>query len=194
MIKRLSKAFLKPKKGLQGTQKITLTQNQLNPTAWNQISLNVFQLKRIDHQTRNLHHNIKFGFSEQSSQPESGSQEVKAVRKVELRDEDLEWKFVRGGGKGGQKTNKTSNCVVLKHIPTQIMVKCHKTRELEKNKQFAKKYLKEKLDIHYNQGQSKREVSNQKKKKSKAKRRQRSRAKHQSKAAESKGGQKSSTE
>lgn len=33
-------------------------------------------------------------------------------------EEDLEERFVRGSGPGGQKTNKTANCVVLKHMPT----------------------------------------------------------------------------
>lgn len=33
-------------------------------------------------------------------------------------EKDLQEQFVRGSGPGGQKTNKTSNCVVLKHIPT----------------------------------------------------------------------------
>lgn len=42
---------------------------------------------------------------------------------VEVREEDLEEQFVKGGGNGGQKINKTSNCVVLKHLPTGITVK-----------------------------------------------------------------------
>lgn len=40
-----------------------------------------------------------------------------------LDEEELEEQFVRGSGPGGQATNKTSNCVVLKHIPTGIVVK-----------------------------------------------------------------------
>lgn len=40
-----------------------------------------------------------------------------------LLEEELEEQFVRGSGPGGQATNKTSNCVVLKHIPTGIVVK-----------------------------------------------------------------------
>lgn len=40
-----------------------------------------------------------------------------------LNEEDLEEQFVRGSGPGGQATNKTSNCVVLKHIPTGVVVK-----------------------------------------------------------------------
>uniref|UniRef100_A0A3B5L4Y2 Prokaryotic-type class I peptide chain release factors domain-containing protein n=1 Tax=Xiphophorus couchianus TaxID=32473 RepID=A0A3B5L4Y2_9TELE len=34
-------------------------------------------------------------------------------------------------GPGGQATNKTSNCVVLKFIPTWIVVKCHQTRSVD---------------------------------------------------------------
>lgn len=42
-----------------------------------------------------------------------------------LNEEDLEEQFVRGSGPGGQATNKTSNCVVLKHIPTGVLVKVY---------------------------------------------------------------------
>ena len=40
-----------------------------------------------------------------------------------LDEEELEEQFVRGWGPGGQATNKTSNCVVLKHKPTGIVIK-----------------------------------------------------------------------
>ena len=43
----------------------------------------------------------------------------------ELNEDDLEEMFVRGSGPGGQATNKTSNCVVLKHTPTGISVKVY---------------------------------------------------------------------
>jgi len=38
-------------------------------------------------------------------------------------DTDITEHFVKGGGKGGQKINKTSSCVVLKHEPTGVTVK-----------------------------------------------------------------------
>ena len=38
----------------------------------------------------------------------------------ELKEEDLEEKFVKGSGAGGQKVNKTSNRVILCHLPTQV--------------------------------------------------------------------------
>lgn len=40
-----------------------------------------------------------------------------------LNEDDLREQFVRGSGPGGQATNKTSNCVVLKHTPSGIVVK-----------------------------------------------------------------------
>ncbi|XP_017307934.1 mitochondrial translation release factor in rescue [Ictalurus punctatus] len=66
-----------------------------------------------------------------------------------LNEEDLEEQFVRGSGPGGQATNKTSNCVVLKHTPTGVVVKCHQTRSVELNRKRAREILQEKLDIVY---------------------------------------------
>lgn len=40
-----------------------------------------------------------------------------------LTEAELEEQFVRGNGPGGQATNKTNNCVVLKHVPSGIVVK-----------------------------------------------------------------------
>jgi len=31
---------------------------------------------------------------------------------------DLSYTYQKGGGKGGQKVNKTNNCVILTHLPT----------------------------------------------------------------------------
>ncbi|XP_076127176.1 mitochondrial translation release factor in rescue [Alosa pseudoharengus] len=64
-----------------------------------------------------------------------------------LKEEELEEQFVRGSGPGGQATNKTSNCVVLKHIPTGIVVKCHQTRSVEQNRKRAREILRLRLDV-----------------------------------------------
>ncbi|XP_060105181.1 mitochondrial translation release factor in rescue [Heteronotia binoei] len=66
-----------------------------------------------------------------------------------LNEADLEEQFVRGSGPGGQATNKTSNCVVLKHLPSGIVVKCHETRSVELNRQRAREILQEKVDVFY---------------------------------------------
>ncbi|NXD07322.1 CL065 factor, partial [Nothocercus nigrocapillus] len=66
-----------------------------------------------------------------------------------LNEEELKEQFVRGDGPGGQATNKTSNCVVLKHIPTGIVIKCHQTRSVEQNRKIAREILQEKVDLFY---------------------------------------------
>ncbi|XP_057278060.1 mitochondrial translation release factor in rescue [Pezoporus wallicus] len=66
-----------------------------------------------------------------------------------LSEAELEEQFVRGDGPGGQATNKTSNCVVLKHVPSGIVVKCHQTRSVEKNRKIAREILQEKVDLFY---------------------------------------------
>ncbi len=60
--------------------------------------------------------------------------------------EDIEEKFVRGSGSGGQKMNKTSSCVWLKHLPSGIDVKCQEFRERELNRFRAYKLLIGKLE------------------------------------------------
>ncbi|XP_004709786.1 mitochondrial translation release factor in rescue [Echinops telfairi] len=67
-----------------------------------------------------------------------------------LEESELEEQFVKGHGPGGQATNKTSNCVVLKHIPSGIVVKCHQTRSVDQNRKLARKILQEKVDVFYN--------------------------------------------
>ncbi|XP_018412739.1 PREDICTED: probable peptide chain release factor C12orf65 homolog, mitochondrial [Nanorana parkeri] len=68
---------------------------------------------------------------------------------IEINEKDLLEQFVRGDGPGGQATNKTNNCVVLKHVPSGIVVKCHQTRSLETNRTKARGILREKVDVFY---------------------------------------------
>ncbi len=67
---------------------------------------------------------------------------------VSLSEEDIEETFVRGSGKGGQKVNKTASCVMLKHVPTNVVVKCQKTRSRSDNRFFARRALVEKIEEH----------------------------------------------
>ncbi|XP_025893527.1 probable peptide chain release factor C12orf65 homolog, mitochondrial [Nothoprocta perdicaria] len=66
-----------------------------------------------------------------------------------LNEAELKEQFVKGDGPGGQAVNKTSNCVVLKHIPTGIVIKCHQTRSVEQNRKIAREILQEKVDLFY---------------------------------------------
>ena len=63
-----------------------------------------------------------------------------------IREEDLEERFVRSSGPGGQNVNKTSTCVHLKHKPTGIIVKCQDTRSQPLNRFLARRYLVERLE------------------------------------------------
>jgi len=105
----------------------------------------------------------------------------------ELKDDELEEKFVRGSGAGGQKINKTSNKVILLHIPTQLRVECQDTRSLQQNRKIARKRLQLKLDDLINGELSKTNkktskiIAKKSKTKAKNKRRQMKKLKEQSK-------------
>jgi protein subunit release factor B len=60
--------------------------------------------------------------------------------------EDLEEEFVRSGGKGGQNVNKVATCVVLRHRPSGVAVKCQKSRSQGMNRFLARRLLCDKLD------------------------------------------------
>lgn len=71
---------------------------------------------------------------------------VDRSRVPELNESDIIEQFVHGNGPGGQAVNKLSNCVMLKHIPTGIVVRCHESRLLHENRKTARRILLEKLD------------------------------------------------
>jgi peptide chain release factor len=60
--------------------------------------------------------------------------------------EDLEESFTRGSGHGGQKVNKTSSTVRLRHLPTGLEVRCQEERSLSQNRLLARGLLCDKLE------------------------------------------------
>lgn len=124
---------------------------------------------------------MAYNFSQEDNPEEKYSKaQINAIlRNLKGDSLDLDWKYVRGGGKGGQKVNKTTNCVILTHTPTKIQVKVHKSRELETNKQLALRNLKQKLDDFYNGNESKKAIKDQKRRKNKSRNKRRSKLKHQ---------------
>ncbi|KAF2688946.1 hypothetical protein K458DRAFT_414614 [Lentithecium fluviatile CBS 122367] len=54
--------------------------------------------------------------------------------------------FLRGSGPGGQKINKTSCAVQLKHLPTGIVVKCQETRSRAQNRKLARRLLQDRIE------------------------------------------------
>ena len=63
------------------------------------------------------------------------------MKDLGIQEKDIEEKFIRAQGRGGQKVNKTSSCVYLKHIPTGVEVKCQKARMQVMNRFFARRIL-----------------------------------------------------
>jgi len=71
---------------------------------------------------------------------------MEKMKALGIHEKDIVEKFVRSSGKGGQKVNKTSTCVYLKHIPTGIEVKCMKDRSQSINRFLARRELVENLE------------------------------------------------
>ena len=65
---------------------------------------------------------------------------------LSVREEDLEERFILGSGSGGQKINKTSSCVYLRHVPTGIEVRCQQERSQALNRFIARRELCQKIE------------------------------------------------
>ncbi len=71
---------------------------------------------------------------------------AKRMQKCNLFEKDIEEKFVRSSGAGGQKVNKSSTCVHLKHIASGLAVKVQKSRSQGLNRYYARKRMCELLE------------------------------------------------
>lgn len=77
---------------------------------------------------------------------EKEAQLVQRMAALRIREADIEERFVRSGGHGGQNVNKTSTCVMLLHRPTGVQVKCQNTRHQGLNRWLARQLLLDKLE------------------------------------------------
>ena len=64
---------------------------------------------------------------------------------INIREEDLEWQFIRSGGAGGQSVNKTNSAVRLTHKPSGIMISARQERKQAQNRQIALELLRAQL-------------------------------------------------
>jgi protein subunit release factor B len=67
------------------------------------------------------------------------------LEKLGIRKTDLEEKFIKASGRGGQKVNKSSSAVFLRHKVTGLSVKVGKHRSLHLNRFLALRALAEKI-------------------------------------------------
>jgi len=62
----------------------------------------------------------------------------KKMRRLKIFEKDIKESFTKSSGPGGQNVNKVSSCVVLKHVPTGIQVKCQSERSQGINRHKAR--------------------------------------------------------
>ena len=99
------------------------------------------------------------------------------MAELSLKEEDIEEKFIRSSGKGGQHVNKASTCVYLRHVPTGLEVKCMKDRSQSVNRFLARRELAERLET-LNGGATARDRAAEKMRKQKARRKKKSALKY----------------
>jgi peptide chain release factor len=78
--------------------------------------------------------------------PEKQKALQETLLKLNIREEDVIEQFIRSQGAGGQKVNKTSSAVYLKHLPTGLEVKMQKERSQALNRFLAWRLLAEKVE------------------------------------------------
>jgi protein subunit release factor B len=103
----------------------------------------------------------KAGMTEFPSQIEAGV--VRRLVALGVRPGDVMEKFIRGTGAGGQKINKTSSTVWLRHAPTGVEVRIQDERSQTQNRLLAWATLAGKLEgrvrVAADQAKSARELS-----------------------------------
>ena len=91
-----------------------------------------------------------------------------------LREEDIEEGFIRSGGPGGQKVNRSATCVYLKHTPTSLEVKMQKARSQSLNRFYARRRLCELIEAATLGEQSPEAIKHERVRKQKQRRKRRS--------------------
>ena len=67
------------------------------------------------------------------------------MAELQIREEDIEERFVRSSGRGGQHLNKTSSAAQVRHLPTGIEARCGRERSQSLNRFLARRELLEKI-------------------------------------------------
>src|SRR5256885_13140300 len=78
--------------------------------------------------------------------PDKLAQLQQRMSTLGVKEAEIEETFVRSGGAGGQKVNKSSSCVMLLHRPTGLRVKCQTSRHQALNRFLARRLLLDKIE------------------------------------------------
>jgi protein subunit release factor B len=78
--------------------------------------------------------------------PEKGRALLARMRALGVREADLEERFVRSQGSGGQNVNKVSTCVILRHMPSGLLIRCQQERSQALNRFLARRELLDRLE------------------------------------------------
>jgi protein subunit release factor B len=92
--------------------------------------------------------------------------------------EAIDEQFIRGGGPGGSKINKTSNCVLLRYPPLGLVVRCQRDRRRSVNRFLALRELVDQAEMAITPGSSARLKEIERKRRNKARAGRRARARH----------------
>ena len=96
------------------------------------------------------------------------------MKELNIRREDIEERFIKSSGRGGQKVNKSSSAVFLKHGPTGLTVKCGSERSQHLNRFLALRRLTDKIEAIQTGARTKQEKARDRIRKQKQRRKRKS--------------------
>ena len=99
------------------------------------------------------------------------------MQSFDISEEDIQERFIKGSGPGGQKVNKTSSTVHLFHRLSGIEIKCQRTRSQALNRYYSRVRLCDEIEERLLGEKSRKEQAREKIRRQKRKRSKRAKEK-----------------